>query len=108
MATAMERLLQGAARTLLRAWAAMSSSLQSTTTASNLRRVSLRTAASASLQNSTAISRSLRIRRSTLVVLSSEHRTRACKLIADELHLTQSAANRGSFPVGFFFVKSVG
>ena len=71
----------GLENSLLRTFTATASSAQSTTTASNLARVSRRTAESASVQVSIPTSRSLSTRRNTRMILSSVQRTSAFKSI---------------------------
>src|SRR4030081_3059626 len=84
MATAIARLLQAALRAL-RNTSAEPSSLQSTMMASKRSRVSLRKALSESAHSSTSISRSLRVRRSTRTIFSSEQSSNDFKLIARPL-----------------------
>src|SRR5438132_11100920 len=81
MATAMARLLQRAFLAL-RNTSAEPSSLQSTMMASKRSRVSLRRALSEFAHNSTSISRSLKVRRSTRTIFSSEQSSSDFKLIA--------------------------
>src|SRR5258707_3737400 len=84
MATAIARLLQTALRAL-RNTSADPSSLQSTMMASKRSRVSLRRAFSESAHSSTSISRSLKVRRSTRTIFSSEQSSNDFKLIARSL-----------------------
>src|SRR5258708_26596643 len=81
IATALARLLQTALRAL-RNTSADPSSLQSTLMASKRSRVSLRRAFSESAHSSTSISRSLKVRRSTRTIFSSEQSSNDFKLIA--------------------------
>src|SRR3977135_427191 len=84
MATAIARLLQAALRAM-RTTSAEHSSLQSTMMASKRSRVSLRRALSESAQSSTSISRSLKVRRSTRTIFSSEQSSNDFNLIARSL-----------------------
>src|SRR5438270_3861745 len=81
IATAMARLLQGAERALFRTELAVLRSVQSIMMASNRWRVSLRIAPSGSEQCSIPMSRSLKTRRSTRTIFSSEHSTSDFRLI---------------------------
>src|SRR5579863_4360393 len=83
MATAMARLLHGAVRALLRTAVAVFRSVLSTITASNRVRVSFRIAPSGSVQCWIPISSSLSTRRSTRTIFSSEHNTRAFRLMTE-------------------------
>src|SRR5207302_7644496 len=81
IATAMARLLQGAERALFRTEVAVLRSVQSIMMASNRWRVSLRIAPSGSEQCSIPMSRSLKTRRRTRTIFSSEHSTSDFRLI---------------------------
>src|SRR5579864_1689357 len=81
IATAMARLLQGAERALFRTELAVLRSVQSIMMASNRWRVSLWIAPSGSEQCSIPMSRSLKTRRRTRTIFSSEHSTSDFRLI---------------------------